>query len=493
MADNLRQKTVSGLAWSFIDNLANQGITFLVGIILARLITPDDYGMIGVILIFIALFNSIVDSGFSNALIRKKEATNLDYNTIFFVNLGVSLILYVLLFVFSPYVGIFFHQSKLDILLKVTGVIVILNAFTIIQRTILVKAIDFKTQAKASLISSILSGAGGIAAAVAGWGVWSLVLQQILRQFLYTLVLWISAHWRPSFQFSFSSLKDLFGFGWKIALSGIITTLWRELYQIVIGRYYSIASLGQYTRAKQFSDGVTYGLLTVIQRVSFPSLSAIQDEKERLKSVIRRINKTTMYVMAPVLIGLAACSKTLLEVLIGSQWGDAAEYLQIICLGMIFSPLRILDENVLQVKKDSSMVLILNIVGKAFAVVPIILGIMYNIKIMLIASAVISVFILTPLTIIFSTKKYLNYGVMDHVKDLGKIFTISIIMGCIVYALQLLPIPTIVILTLQILSGVLFYIVASKLLKVDAYDDTKEICLSYLKHIKKHIKNKKQF
>lgn len=485
MADNLRQKTANGLAWSFIDNLANQGITFLVGIVLARLVTPEDYGMLGVILMFIAIFNSIVDSGFSNALIRKKNATNLDYNTIFYVNLFLSIILYVIIYFSSPYIGAFFHQSKLDVLLKVTGVIAIVNAFTIIQRTILVKAIDFKTQAIASLVSSVLSGCGGIITAIMGWGVWSLVIQQILRQFIFTLVLWIHAKWRPALQFSFSSLKDLFGFGWKIALSGIINTLWTELYQIIIGRYYTVASLGQYTRARQFSDGGTYGLLTVIQRVTFPSLSSIQDDDERLKVALRKINKMTMFIFSPILIGLAACSKTLIEVLIGNQWYEASEYLPIICLGIMFVPLRIIDENVLQVKKNSTMVLILNIVGKAFAVIPIVLGILYSIKIMLIASTVISIFILTPATILLSTKKYLHYGIIDHLRDLGKILIISLLMGTIVYSLSKLNFSNIVVLSIQIVIGAFFYSFTSKLMKEEAYDDAKELLLSYLNRIRK--------
>jgi O-antigen/teichoic acid export membrane protein len=481
MADNLRQKTVGGLAWSLIDNIANQGITFVVGIVLARLITPEEYGMIGVILIFIALFNSIVDSGFSNALIRKKNATNIDYNTIFFVNLGVSILLYVLLFYFSPLVGIFFHQAKLILLLKVTGVIVIINALTIIQRTILVKAIDFKTQAKASLLSSILSGVGGIVAASLGFGVWSLVLQQILRQVLYSSVLWINNHWRPQLLFSLSSLKDLFGFGWKIAVSGIINTLWQELYQIIIGRYYTIATLGQYTRAKQFSDGVTYGLLTVIQRVSYPSLSSIQESDYRMREALRKIVKMTMYILAPLIIGLCACSTILLDVLIGDQWSEAAEYLQIICFGILFSPLRILDENALQVKKQSGLVLALNIIGKTFAVFPIVLGIMFNIKLMLVASAIINTFIMTPLVIAMSTGKYLNYGIKDHLCDLYQMLIVALSMGFLVFTLSYINASSIVVLFLQLVAGVLFYIIASKLLKISEYEDLKSIILSYIK------------
>lgn len=249
MAESLTNKTVKGVSWSFIDSISSQGITFLVGLLLARLLTPEDYGLIGIIAIFIAVFNSIVDSGFSNALIRKVDATDKGYNTVFVSNMVVSVVLCFILYLTSPLVADFFERPQLDALLKVMSSVVIINAFAIIQRTLLVKRIDFKTQTKISLISSIASGVVGIGMALKGMGVWLLVGQQISRQLLNTLFLWIYAHWYPKLQFSIESFKELFGFGWKLLVSGLIDTVWKEIYRVVIGKCYSPATLGLYTRA----------------------------------------------------------------------------------------------------------------------------------------------------------------------------------------------------------------------------------------------------
>ena len=234
---SLKQKTIRGTAWSMIDSVANQGITFLVGLVLARLLTPEEYGLIGIIMIFVAVFNSIVDSGFSNALVRKTDVKDIDYNTVFITNLTLSFVLFFVMFFCAPWIAQFFHQPQLELLSKVMASIVIINAFAIIQRTILVKKIDFKTQTKISLIASLSSGTIGIVMALWGYGVWSLVGQQISRQLLNTLLLWVYAKWYPRLQFSKSSFKELFGFGWKLLASGLIDTVWREIYQVVIGIY----------------------------------------------------------------------------------------------------------------------------------------------------------------------------------------------------------------------------------------------------------------
>ena len=485
MADDLKNKTIKGFSWSLIDNLAYQGITFVVGVIIANFVTPEEYGLLGIIMVFIALFNSIVDCGFSNALIRKKEVCDTDYNTVFIVNMLASVFLYFLLFLLAPYIATYFHQSELDLLLKVTGIIVVINAVGIIQKTILVKAIDFKTQTKASLLSSTLSGCAGIWAAMVGWGVWSLVMQQILRQLLYTVVIWYFSKWMPSLKFSYSSLKDLFGFGWKLLVSGLIETVWKEINQVVIGRYYKMYALGQYTRAKQFSDGVTYGLLTVIQRVTYPSLSLVQDDDERLRNVLRKIIKMSMYVLTPCVVGLAACADSLLDVLVGQQWKDAAYYLQLICLGIILSPIMILDQNILQVKKNSGRLLILNIVRKVFAIIPILIGIYISIEAMLISDIVVTYLVSTPLTIYYSTQKYLKYGVIDHILDLIKILFVSFFMGGVVYTLIFFNLSSILTLILQLLTGIILFILLSCVMKIDEFSELKIILTPYVKNMRK--------
>ena len=250
VSESLKKKTVRGTFWSALDNIANQGVTFLVGLVLARLLTPHEYGLIGYIMILVAVFNSIVDSGFSNALIRKKDAGETDYSTAFIFNLAVSLVMVAAMVLVAVPFSRFFKEPQLVPLVRVMSVIVVINALALIQRTRLVKSVDFKTQTKASMISSVTSGAVGLAMAFGGLGVWSLVGQQISRQLVNTVCLWILNRWTPSWRFSWSSFRELFGFGWKLLVSGLIDTVWKEIYQLVIGKFYSTSTLGQYTRGK---------------------------------------------------------------------------------------------------------------------------------------------------------------------------------------------------------------------------------------------------
>ena len=268
MPESLKNKAVHGAKWSFIDNISNSGVTFLVGLILARLLTPAEYGIMAMIAIFIAVSNSIVDSGFSNALIRKVRIEKVDYNTVFLFNLIVSIVLYILLYVAAPAISLFFKEPVLIDVLRVIGLILIVNALGIIPRTILVRGIDFKTQTKVSIISSVSSGLVGIGMAIVGFGVWSLVWQQLSRQILNSLFLWIFCKWMPQWEFSVKSFKEMFGFGYKLLLSGLLDTLYKNVYYVVIGRCYSSAQLGQYTRAEQFNTIFSSNLTSIVQRVS---------------------------------------------------------------------------------------------------------------------------------------------------------------------------------------------------------------------------------
>lgn len=364
MSASLKHKTVRGVTWSFVDNIANQGITFLVGLVLARLLSPEEYGLIGIIMIFIAVFNSIVDSGFSNALIRKNDATNIDYNTVFITNLLLSVVLFLILFACAPSIGRFFNKLELVPLTRVMGCILIINAFAIIQRTLLVKRVDFKTQTKVSLIASVSSGVIGVCMAFAGLGVWSLVGQQVSRQLLNACFLWYYAKWLPAVQFSLHSFKELFGFGWKLLVSELINTVWKEMYQVIIGKCYSAQMLGQYTRSKQFASIFSSNLTTVIQRVSYPVLSSIQDDKERLKLAYQRVIKVAMLVTFICMIGLAAIAKPMIVVLIGEKWLVAATLLPVICFNMMLYPLHALNLNMLQVQGRSDLFLKLEIAKK---------------------------------------------------------------------------------------------------------------------------------
>ena len=298
MSDNhsLKNKTIKGVGWSAADAFLGQGITFLVGIILARLLSPEEYGLIGICLIFTTILNGIVDSGFSSALIRKNDATDSDYNTMFITNLLISCVLYVLLFLASPYISLFFEREELNPLIRAIGIILIINALSITQNTILTKRIDFKTKTKVSLISAILSGIIGIVMAYLGYGVWALVSQIVSKQACYTIFLWFFNRWWPNFKFSFSSFKYMWGFGSKLMLGGLLNNIWNQLYQVVVGKCYNPATLGQYSRSKEFANIFSANLTLIVQRVSYPALAEIQDEKERMIAAYRKIIKVTMFV-----------------------------------------------------------------------------------------------------------------------------------------------------------------------------------------------------
>ena len=350
--ESLKSKTIKGTAWRAADAFLGQGVTFLVGIVLARLLSPDEYGLIGICLIFITILNGIVDSGFSNALIRKKNVTDTDYNTMFITNMVISVLLYVALFFVSRLVSEFFARPELTDLLRVMGLVLFANALSITQVTILSKKIDFRTKTKASLFSSIFSGIVGIVLAIAGLGVWSLVAQQLIRQFLYSISLWFLNRWWPKLSFSRVSFYYMWEFGWKLMLSGLLNNVWNQLYQTVVGKCYSPSSLGQYTRANEYSTLFSANITSIIQRVSYPVLSEMQDDKERMLQGYRKIIKETMFISVLCMIFMGAVSEPLIYCMIGPQWHEAASYLPLICLSMSLYPLHAINLNILRYLLD---------------------------------------------------------------------------------------------------------------------------------------------
>lgn len=479
--ESLKNKTVKGASWSFVDSIAGQGITFLVGLVLARLLSPEEYGLIGIIIIFIAVFNSIVDSGFSNALIRKNDAKDIDYNTVFITNLILSIVLFGVLYISAPFISKFFNRSELTPLLRVMGSIVIINAFAIIQRTILVKKVDFKTQTKVSLISSIFSGVVGIGMALGGLGVWSLVGQQISRQFLNSAFLWFYSKWYPKLQFSIQSFKELFTFGWKLLVSSLIDTVWREIYQVIIGKCYTPVALGQYTRAQQFASIFSSNLTSVIQRVSFPVLSSVQDDKERLKSGYKRIIKVSILITFVLMLGLAAVAKPLVLTLIGGQWLPCVPFLQVICIQMMLYPLHSLNLNMLQVQGRSDLFLKLEIIKKIIAIGPLLLGIFVNIYWML-SGSVVTGFIAYYLNAYYSGP-FLNYSIKEQVKDIIPSFWVAITMAIPVFAMSFIPMDPFILLPLQIIVGAVITITVCEATKLPEYLEIKSIAMPIINKV----------
>lgn len=477
--ESLKNKTIKGVGWSAADAFLGQGVTFIVGLVLARLLSPDEYGLIGICLIFTTVLNGIVDSGFSNALIRKKDVTDEDYNTMFMTNMAISIVLYILLFVSAPFVSDFFRRVELTALVRATGLILFLNALSITQVTILTKKIDFKTKTKASLVSAIISGVIGIALAFMGYGVWSLVAQQLSKQLLYTLCLWILNKWWPKCTFYKASFKYMWGFGWKLLVSGILNNVWNQLYQVVIGRCYTSATLGHYTRANEYASIFSSNLTSIVQRVSYPVLAEIQDDKERMVLGYRKVIKVTMFVTAVCMISLGAVSEPLIYTLIGTKWHEAATYLPLICISMSLYPLHAINLNILQVLGRSDIFLYLEIFKKIVGLLPLVIGIFYGIYYMLLASiltGIISLYLNT-----WYTGKTLNYTFVKQIRDIAPSYFTALVIAVAVYFLKFLMLPCYVVLVLQIIVEIIVGLSISELLKFEEYIELKSIVIKMIK------------
>ena len=446
--ESLKNKTIKGVGWSAADALLGQGVTFIVGLVLARLLSPDEYGLIGICLIFTTVLNGIVDSGFSNALIRKKDVTDEDYNTMFTTNMAISIVLYVLLFISAPFVSDFFHRVELTALVRVTGLI---------------------------LVSAIISGMIGIAMAFRGYGVWALVAQQLFKQLLFTLCLWVLNKWWPKFTFYKNSFKYMWGFGWKLLASGILNNVWNQLYQVVIGRCYTSSTLGHYTRANEYASIFSSNLTLIVQRVSYPVLAEIQDDKERMVLGYRKVIKVTMFVTAVCMISLGAVSEPLIYTLIGTKWHEAATYLPLICISMSLYPLHAINLNILQVLGRSDIFLYLEILKKIVGIVPIVIGIFCGIYYMLLASiltGVISLYLNT-----WYTGKTLNYSFWKQLRDITPSYFTALVIALAVYFLKYLSLPYYVVLMLQIIVGIVACITISEIFKFDEYKELKTIVI----------------
>lgn len=479
--ESLKNKTVKGMGWSALENVTRLGVTFVVSIILARLLSPEEYGLIGILTIFIAIFNAIVDSGFTNALIRKQDATDTDYSTVFYTNLVLSLVLAAVLFFCAKPISVFFERPELVSLTKVMSSVVIINALSIVQRVRTTKAIDFKTQTKITFISSIGSGVIGIAMAYMRYGVWALVGQQISNQLFTTLFFWFYNKWVPKLVFSWASFKEMWAFGSKLLASSLIATAWNEIYQVVIGKCYSPATLGLYTRAKQFADMCSSNLTSVVQRVSYPVLSGIQDDRVRLKGAYQRVIKTTMLPTFVLMLGMAACAEPMIYVLIGEQWLECVPMLQIICTYGMLYPLHALNLNMLQVQGRSDLFLKLEIIKKIIAIGPLLLGIFVDIYLML-AGSLITSFISYYLNAYYSGP-FLNYSIKEQVKDILPSFGVAVAMAVPVFAMSFIPLNPFILLPLQIVAGAIITLSICEVTKLPEYIELKGIAMPIINKV----------
>ena len=473
MAESLKNKTVKGLGWSALDNAARYGMQFMIGIVLARLLSPDDYGLVGLVGIVTVVCTALVNGGFTTALIRKKDATEEDYNTVFICNLTMSLLLYVVAFLFAPLIADFFSREELTPLVRVSSLGLIIGALGMVQQTRLTKRIDFKTQTKITLVASAVSGLLGIGMALTGFGVWALVGQQLTSQIISTILLYIYNRWLPCLRFSIESFHELFGFGWKMMVSILLDAVWKELYQVVVGKFYNPATLGQYTRAKHYAQLFSQNLTAVMERVTYPVLSSIQDDKERMVSAYRRMIRTSMFITTVALFSLGAVSEPLIYCMIGPKWHEASTYLPLICITYSLYPLHAINLNMLQVQGRSDLFLGLEIIKKVIALAPLFIGAFIGIMPMLLTNMVVG--IIAYFLNSHYSGRLLGYSSWMQLRDIAPSYALATSIALSVWFLKYLPLSYWIVLPMQIAVGAAVFFTFCNLFKMNEYKEIKDI------------------
>jgi len=472
----LKEKAVTGIFWSFSDSMSTQLSQFIAGLILARILSPEEFGLVGMITVFVSISQSLSDGGFGDALIRKKDASEADYSTAFYFNLIASAVIFTLLWVTAPAVASFYDRPELVDIERVLGITILINAFGIVQRTKLTKNVNFRMHMRVNLAASVISGVAAIVMALTGFGVWSLVWRSIIRSIISSGMLWYTNRWVPQARFSRDSFRPLFSFGSRLLLSNLIDTIYNNVFLLIIGKFYSASQLGFFTRADQFSRLVSKNLTGTVQRVSYPVLSQVQDENERLREGHRKIIMATMFVTFILMLGMAAFSESMIVTLIGKKWLPAVQYLQLLCLAAILYPLHALTVNILNIKGRTDLILRLEIVKKLLAVPVIVIGIYAGIM-WLLAGMVLHSLLCYFINAWYSGR-LIGYRVRDQLADIVPSFFVSLLVAVPVWAIRFVPgLPQPVILLLQIPLMLIVTLLLAKKLKLQGYIEIRNIIL----------------
>lgn len=461
----LRKQTFSGLIWTFADTFLLRGVSFIGTIVIARLLGPTEFGLIGMISVFIAIGTSLVDSGLSSSLIRTQDANDTDFSTVFYLNLGMSFVVYLSLFLSAPYIALFYSQPILTDIIRLYCFSFIIAAFSSIQLAILDKEMQFRKMMLYNIPGVLIGVSVGIALGYLGYGVWSIVWMYLTIQIIQSLVLWSFSKWKPTRTFSKEKMKYHYGFGYKLMLSGLLDTVFKNIYNILIGKFFSVKSLGFYERANTFNEYPVSILTSIIARVSYPLMAKMQMEKERLAAVYKQLLQFTFFITAPLMLGAAAIAKPLFLLVLGTQWLPAVPFFKIICLASMLYPIHAFNINVLKVSGRSDLFLKLEIVKKIIVVISILIAFQFGIY-GLVWSSVVTSFLSLIINTHYSSD-LINYTTKNQLLDMLPTFLLSVVIFIIMtYIVSLLETYSIYLqIILPTLIGFLFYILFNYLIK----------------------------
>lgn len=475
MSNDLKTKTFSNLIWRFAERCGAQGVAFVVSIVLARLLTPSDYGTLALVVVFTNILQILVDTGISSALVQKKDADELDFSTVFYANIVFCIVVYGIAFAFAPFVAAFYGDASLTAIIRVLSITILISGIKNIQQAYVSKNLIFKKFFFSSLAGILGSAIVGIVMAYNGFGVWALVAQQVTNNFINAIVMWFTVKWRPKILFSFERLKGLVGYGWKILVSNLINTVYNDIRQLIIGKVYSSADLAYYNRGKQFPVFIVSNTNTAIDSVLLPVMSQKQDDRQQVKNLTRRSIQISSYIMWPLMFGLMAIGEPLIRVLLTEKWIECVPYLYIFCFVNGMMPIHTANLNAIKAMGRSDMYLKLEIIKKSGGLLLIISSMHISVFAMAISSIVYTIF--ASVVNSFPNKKLLDYSYWEQIKDILPSFVLSASMAIIVYLLPLDFLNIYAELIIKIIVGAVIYVLGSICFKLESFTYVKNLVI----------------
>ncbi len=470
---------VSSLFWRFLERVGAQGVSFIVSIILARLLDPSVYGTVALVTVFTTLMQVFVDSGMGNALIQKKNADDIDFSSVFYFNLSMCTVLYAIMFFVAPFISAFYEKPELIPVIRVLSLMLIISGVKNIQQAYVSKHLLFKKFFFSTLGGTIGAAIIGIYMAYNGYGIWALVTQQLFNLTVDTIILWISVKWRPQKVFSLNRLRSLFSYGSKFLVSSLLDVGYRELRALIIGKLYTSDNLAFYNKGEHFPKLIVSNINSSIDSVLLPTLSSKQDDCERVKAMTRRAIKTSTFIMSPLMVGLAVCAEPFIRLVLTDKWLPCVFFLRIFCVTYAFYPIHTANLNAIKAMGRSDLFLVLEIIKKVIGLIALIVTMFISVKAMAISLLFTS--IINQIVNSWPNRKLLNYSYLEQLKDIFPQLLISCVMGFSVYAVTFVGLNDLLTLILQVVLGAAIYYSISKLFKIDSLGYIQNIILSYLK------------
>ncbi len=483
MGDNLKEKTIGALKWSAVDRFGQQIVQFIIGVILARLLTPEDYGLLGMIMIFAALSFVLVESGFGQAIIRKSQITELDYSTVFYTNIFISVFLYACMFFLFPYIAVFFGQPQLTATGRVLFLAVLFNALYLVPFTMLGKIMDFKTIAKVNLLSIALSGLTGILLAFIGFGVWSLVLQQVSYHFFRMILFYFFIKWKPKLIYSFQIIREFFGFSVNLLGTSALNVIFNYLYIIILGKFYPKSEVGYYSQANKLNDTFIFSFHTILVGSTYSLFSSIQNDEERFRRIFREIAGKTSLITFPAILVMIAVAEPFIVTLLSSKWLSAVVYFQLLALASLFSPIYTLNINALNSRGKSRATFQIEMIKKIFIVISVVAFFKYGVMTMLVGNAIAG--ILSYLISVLYLKNYTNHYIKHQIVDILPNIFLGLFLGLFAYLLSFIITNNYLLLTVQIATVLALYIMYIYKVHNDIFTKSRNYLIQQISSLKK--------